>query len=122
MYICVRIDGTGPTNAYGQPLDISLVTKWNGQLLTRNFSNGYTFRVVSKGCYYISDAGEWSSDGLTVGGDHVCVHAIDVQPAVELSISYIRCNCSHQTDFAAGLFVPPNTVNFDYVLQNARCV
>jgi len=62
-------DGTIPLGIDGQPQDISLVTEWNGLCITRNFSTGYIFRAVSKGCYYLNDTDNtnvWSSDGLTV--------------------------------------------------------
>jgi hypothetical protein len=37
----------------------------------------------------------------------------------EVSAKYLRCETNHLTPFAAGLFVPPNAIEFDYVFANA---
>ena len=89
----------------GRQFDMRLVTTWSGIRLSRNFSTGYIFRAVSKGCYYVNDDGVWVSDGLNV---------VD-----ESNLQFLRCNSTHHSSFAGGLFIPPNSVNFDYVLRNA---
>lgn len=60
-------DGTSLLDDDGGKLDMNLVTWWSGYRLTRNFSTGYLFKPITRGCYYRDEVvDKWSSYGLDV--------------------------------------------------------
>lgn len=59
-------DNTGLIAQDGTPLDFNLTTKWGGYTFTRNFSNGYLFKPVIRGCYFRT-RDTWETSGMEVG-------------------------------------------------------
>lgn len=75
--------------------------------LTQNLTFNYNFglRVYSSGCYYMSNGGNWSSDGVEVMED--------------TNITHTHCQSTHLTEFAGGFVVLPAKIDFAYVFANA---
>lgn len=79
-----------------------------GDVYYRNesLSSGYRLAVGAPSCHYFDPKhDEWRTEGCVVG------------PATNLQTT--ECLCSHLTVFAAGFFVPPNTIDFDFVFSHA---
>lgn len=73
--------------------------------MTNRFLCNYSYCLFSTGCYYFDPDKElWITDGCQVEA---------------VSPTETNCSCDHLTSFAAGFFVAPNTVDFDYVLAHA---
>jgi hypothetical protein len=68
----------------------------------------YDFEVLaySGGCYYYdTSAGKWDNEGLNIFAD--------------TNLLYTHCNTNHLTQFAGGLTLLPNKINFSYAFANA---
>ncbi|XP_068233382.1 polycystin-1-like [Palaemon carinicauda] len=70
------------------------------QVLTTN----YKLRVITCGCYFLNKANStWLGEGLSViSADH----------------GMSNCSANHLTSFGSGMFVMPNTIDFNYVFAN----
>ncbi|KAL7636835.1 UNVERIFIED_CONTAM: hypothetical protein RMT77_012593 [Armadillidium vulgare] len=70
----------------------------------KNVSVNYYLRVYTSGCYYFREEDrKWVEDGLEV---------------VNSTYELITCKTNHLTSFGSGLFVMPNTINFNFVFVN----
>nr|XP_027224257.1 polycystic kidney disease protein 1-like 2 [Penaeus vannamei] len=66
----------------------------------KNISVAYEIRIYTSGCYfYNEDLGEWMADGILASFS-------------DLRVS--RCESRHLTQFGAGFFVLPNSIDFSY--------
>ncbi|XP_037070763.1 location of vulva defective 1-like [Pollicipes pollicipes] len=75
------------------------------EILRNKLTIDYRLITYSLLCtYFNTTLGEWDNDGLTV---------------ITADINSVRCESSHTTSFASGLFVQPNTIDFAYVFANA---
>ncbi|XP_068213289.1 polycystin-1-like [Palaemon carinicauda] len=70
----------------------------------QNISLRYSLRTLTSGCYFFDkEEREWMARGVeVVNSDH----------------STTRCASNHLTSFGAGLFIPPNTIDFSFVFAN----
>ncbi|KAK7075315.1 hypothetical protein SK128_002079 [Halocaridina rubra] len=70
----------------------------------QNVSTNYHIRIYTSGCYFFnSSKKEWQSTGMKVTHSN---HLLTT------------CNTSHLTSFGSGMFVMPNTIDFNYVFAN----
>ena len=70
------------------------------------FSSDFKIKSYSSGCYFYSTTtGKWSNYGTEIIED--------------TSLAYTHCQTYHLTQFAGGLVIMPNRINFSYVLANA---
>ncbi|XP_069977559.1 polycystin family receptor for egg jelly [Penaeus vannamei] len=69
-----------------------------------NVSMNYYLRVFTSGCYFFEDQQEeWKGQGMSVTLSN---HKMTI------------CNSTHLTSFGSGMFVMPNTIDFNYVFVN----
>ncbi|XP_064105654.1 uncharacterized protein LOC135215142 [Macrobrachium nipponense] len=72
------------------------------QVLTTN----YKLRIITGGCYFLTKSNStWMGDGLSV---RVCYSDRKI----------VNCSSNHLTSFASGMFIMPNTIDFNYVFAN----
>ena len=71
-----------------------------------NFSQDFSIRIFTSGCYYYDEkTGKWSSDG--------------VETIEDTNMYYTHCIAEHLTTFAGGFVVLPAEINFEKVWANA---
>ncbi|KAK7019745.1 hypothetical protein SK128_004764 [Halocaridina rubra] len=88
--------------------DVSLMEDPVGNNINRsvlqNVSVNYSLRTFSSGCYFFNkESKDWFADGLQV---------------IYSDYNITRCTSNHLTSFGAGLFLPPNTIDFSFVFAN----
>jgi hypothetical protein len=72
---------------------------------TFNFTSNFMLRSYTSGCYYFDVlTGKWSSFGMDVYED--------------TNLVMTHCSSTHLTSFAAGLFLTPSIINFQYEYAN----
>jgi polycystin 1L2 len=69
------------------------------------FTRNFEIRTYLSGCYYyLVNEGKWTNDGTIVGPD--------------TNITHTHCITNHLTEFAGGLVILPNEINFDLAFEN----
>lgn len=80
----------------------------NPPLLNQNMTFKYDFYIKSytSGSYFYNTVtGKWSNEGTTIFSD--------------TNLMLTHCQTMHLTQFAGGLIILPNRINFEYDLANA---
>ena len=62
-------------------------------------------RQYTSGCYFYTSSGKWSASGMDNFND--------------TNLQQTHCLSNHLTNFAGGLVVYPNNINFQYAFTNA---
>lgn len=69
------------------------------------FQENYKLRTWTSGCYFYSERLKaWIADGMRIRA---------------IKYGATHCKSDHLTSFAAGFFVIPNSIDFDYIFANA---
>uniref|UniRef100_A0A915J789 Uncharacterized protein n=1 Tax=Romanomermis culicivorax TaxID=13658 RepID=A0A915J789_ROMCU len=89
-----------PINNYSIPnLVIGNVT------FALNLTTDYVLDILESNCYFFDEnAGIWSTRGC--------------QPGSKSSREISHCVCNHLTTFASGIFVSPNSIDFEFVFTH----
>lgn len=75
-------------------------------LNSTHFTSDFSLKSYTSGCYcYNPSNGKWNSYGMEIYPD--------------TSLVMTHCLTNHLTQFAGGLIVVPNQINFEYIIQNA---
>ena len=71
-----------------------------------NFTSDFMIRQYTSSCYFFdSSSGKWSSKGM--------------DNFIDTNLQQTHCLSTHLTNFAGGLVVYPNNINFQYAYANA---
>ena len=71
----------------------------------RSFTEEFMLRTYQSGCYYLQSDFSWSSYGLEI------IH--------DSNFTHTHCMSSHLSEFAGGIVVLPNDIDFNYAFANA---
>lgn len=95
-----------PNTSASRPSTPPLLPKgFNSSLFTSNF----WLKSYTSGCYFYEDpTGKWKTEGTEIFSD--------------TTLFYTHCRTNHLTQFAGGLYIVPNKINFAFVIDNASPV
>lgn len=70
------------------------------------FTSDFSVKTYTSGCYFYNpNTGKWTNEGVDI--------------KIDTNLFNTSCQTNHLTQFAGGLVILPNKINFSYVVANA---